>query len=80
MALIAGISQGSINLVRGNTHKVDSLASFLHQPIRTRSRGCSEECSFSAKGVFCVQDSKTCVIENASVFALPPESESYENT
>lgn len=53
-------------------------AFFIHQPIRTRSPGCSEECSLSAAGLFCVEDSKTCVIEKRS--PLPSASESYENT
>lgn len=69
--LIADISQGSINLVKGKSHKGDSRISFIQQPIRTLSLGCCEECSFSAAGLFSVEDSKTCVVENAIVFPLP---------
>jgi len=79
VALIAGISQGSINLVRGNSHKDLFRASFTHQPIRTRVPRVLRGTLSLSRGAFsCVEDSETCVVEKR--YRVPSESKMETRT
>lgn len=80
IALIAGITQGSINLVRGSSLIKQTLGFFRTPANKSLVPRVLRGMLPLNRGAFHAEDSKTCVIENAIIFPLPLESESCENT